>query len=90
MSANLDAAPLMAGAPLTGYDVLSSTPGGGDEEAFQGRWWQTLESAIPQVAEAETKHSVKGYRTSKRGDAATWGMARNFRHVRVREVLCRE
>jgi hypothetical protein len=28
----------MAGAPLTGYDVLSSTPGGGDEEAFQGRW----------------------------------------------------
>jgi hypothetical protein len=46
----------MAGAPLTGYDVLSSTPGGGDEEAFQGRWWQTLESAIPQVVEAETKH----------------------------------
>ena len=27
MSANLDAAPPMAGAPLTGYDVLSSTPG---------------------------------------------------------------
>jgi hypothetical protein len=46
----------MAGAPLTGYDVLSSTPGEGDEEAFQGRWWQTLESAIPQVVEAETKH----------------------------------
>jgi hypothetical protein len=26
------------------------------QEAFQGRWWQTLESAIPQVIEAETKH----------------------------------
>jgi hypothetical protein len=61
----------MAGAPLTGYDVLSSTPGGGNEEAFQDRWWQTLESAIPQVVEAETKHRVKGYRASKRIDAAT-------------------
>jgi hypothetical protein len=28
----------MAGAPFTGYDVLSSTPGGGDEEAFQGSY----------------------------------------------------
>jgi hypothetical protein len=80
----------MGGAPLTGYDVIVLNRGEGDEEAFQGRWCQTLESAIPQVAEAETKHSVKGYRTSKRIDAATWGMARNFRHVRVRGVLCRE
>jgi hypothetical protein len=56
MSGNLDAAQPMAGAPMTGYDVLSSTLGGGDEEAFQSRWWQTLESAIPQVVEAETKH----------------------------------
>jgi hypothetical protein len=29
--------------------------GGGDEKAFQSRWRQTLESAIPQAIEAETK-----------------------------------
>jgi hypothetical protein len=48
----------MAGAPLAGYDVLIPTPGRGDEEAFQGRSWQTRESAISQVVEAETKHSI--------------------------------
>jgi hypothetical protein len=55
----------MGGAPSTGYDVLSSTPG---EAMNQGRWWQTCESAIPQVAEAETKHSVKGYYPSRRSN----------------------
>jgi hypothetical protein len=55
----------MAGAPLARYDVPIPTPGRGDEEAFQGRWWQTLESAIPQVVEAETKS----------GEPATCGLA---------------
>ena len=26
------------------------------KKPFQCRWWQTLESVIPQVVEAETKH----------------------------------
>jgi hypothetical protein len=46
----------MGGAPLTGYDLIVLNRGGGDEEAFQGRYCQTLESAIPRVVEAEPNH----------------------------------
>jgi hypothetical protein len=45
MSANLDPPQPVAGAPLTGYDVLSSTPGEGDDEALSGRWRQNLDGS---------------------------------------------
>jgi hypothetical protein len=40
------------------------------KKAFQGRWWQSLERAIPQVVEAETKGN---YILDSLGRSRLWG-----------------